>query len=175
MAILSLALSSTGQAETASFMGLGQLPGSGPSASTRAFGLSVSADGSTVAGTASDGSWTQAFVWTSAGGMESIGGLSEPGGDGLTESYGTDISADGSTVVGFTTFDTGYFYTERAFAWTNGGGFLDLGYLHDLGGAYESRAMDVSADGAIVVGYSANEFTMEAFIWTSGGGMVGLG
>jgi probable HAF family extracellular repeat protein len=48
--------------------------------------------------------------------------------------------------------------------------------LGDLsGGSFYSVAFGVSADGAVVVGYSSGASGYEAFRWTSGGGMVGLG
>jgi len=61
----------------------------------------------------------------------------------------------------------------RAFRWTASGGMQDLG---DLGGG-ESWAQGVSADGAVVVGWSyslAAEY-YRAFRWTASGGMQDLG
>lgn len=51
--------------------------------------------------------------------------------------------------------------------------FTGLGDL--AGGAFESGAAAISADGAIVVGYGESASGLEAFRWTSAGGMVGLG
>ncbi len=51
--------------------------------------------------------------------------------------------------------------------------FQGLGDL--AGGAFNSIALGVSADGSIVVGWSSIASGNEAFHWTSGGGMVGLG
>jgi probable HAF family extracellular repeat protein len=55
-----------------------------------------------------------------------------------------------------------------------GASFGGLGFLPD--GAH-SAAIDVSADGSVVVGYSGSAFTgaFQAFRWTAAGGMVGLG
>ena len=66
----------------------------------------------------------------------------------------------------------------EAFRWTEEGGFQRLGDLP--GGNFASRAMDVSADGSIVVGESYSELSQpvgwtEAFVWTESAGMVGLG
>jgi len=43
------------------------------------------------------------------------------------------------------------------------------------GGAADSAAADVSADGSVVVGLSASSAGTEAFTWTASGGAVGLG
>lgn len=51
--------------------------------------------------------------------------------------------------------------------------FTGLGDLP--GGAFESFAGDVSADGTVVVGRSQSASGPEAFRWTASGGMVGLG
>jgi probable HAF family extracellular repeat protein len=48
--------------------------------------------------------------------------------------------------------------------------------LGDLpGGGFSSSANGVSADGAVVVGYSVSALGIEAFRWTASGGMIGLG
>jgi len=51
--------------------------------------------------------------------------------------------------------------------------FIPLGDL--AGGAFQSRATDVSADGSTVIGYSANAAGTEAFRWTRSGGMQSIG
>lgn len=51
--------------------------------------------------------------------------------------------------------------------------FTPLGDLP--GGAIASRALSVSADGSVVVGYSASALGDEAFRWSAAAGMVGLG
>jgi probable HAF family extracellular repeat protein len=63
----------------------------------------------------------------------------------------------------------------EAFRWTSGGGMVGLGDLP--GGDFRSEAMAASANGSVIVGYSASAEgnSREAFRWTSGGGMVGLG
>ena len=54
-----------------------------------------------------------------------------------------------------------------------GQSFQGLGDLD--GGGFDSNAESVSADGLIVVGYSANTLGFQAFHWTLETGMVGLG
>jgi len=56
---------------------------------------------------------------------------------------------------------------------TNAQQFFGLGDLD--GGAYESRATAISADGSTIVGFSHAADGIEAFRWTQSEGMVGLG
>ncbi|MHB8949158.1 MAG: autotransporter domain-containing protein [Rhodoferax sp.] len=155
------------------FTGLGFL-GTG----TQSFALGVSADGSVVVGKSIDSNFiSEAFRWTSGGGMTGLGFL----GTG-TDSYATSVSADGGVVVGasrnntYPVWEIGrYDYPSEieAFRWTSGGGMTGLGFLGTGTGSY---ATSVSADGRVVVGSSQNgTISYEAFRWTSGGGMVGLG
>ncbi len=51
--------------------------------------------------------------------------------------------------------------------------FTPLGDL--TGGAFDSRAEGISADGSVIVGTGQGAAGREAFRWTDGGGMVGLG
>ena len=128
----------------------------------------VSADGGVVVGYSNySGSADQAFNWTSGGGMTGLGFLS---GDGVSRA--TDVSADGSVVVGLSATDD-FSSDDEAFRWTSGGGMVGLGDLP--GGGVFSRALAVSDDGNVVVGWSSSTNGFEAFMWTSGGGMVGLG
>ena len=84
-----------------SFQGLGDLPGG--IFDSRAFG--VSADGSVVVGESSSASGTEAFRWTSGGGIAGLGDL--PGGG--FSSRANAVSGDGSVVVGL-----GKSYYDRA-------------------------------------------------------------
>jgi probable HAF family extracellular repeat protein len=52
-------------------------------------------------------------------------------------------------------------------------GFQGLGDLS--GGDFDSRALAISGDGSVVVGWSMSASGLEAFRWTAGEGMVGLG
>lgn len=161
-AIVLCRFASTSFATTASFQGLGDLPGSIFTSEARG----VSADGSTVVGYGSSASGTEAFRWTSGDGMVGLGDL--PGGYFSSVAYG--VSADGLVVVG-----EGYSASaDEAFRWTSSDGMVGLGDLS--GGGFSSSARGVSADGSVVVGYSiSNSSSYEAFRWTSGDGMVGLG
>jgi probable HAF family extracellular repeat protein len=75
----------------ATFQGLGQFDGHVFSTAN-----AISADGSTVVGNAFDETGSQAFRWTRAGGMKSLGRVS---GD-VSRNIAFDVSADGSTIVG---------------------------------------------------------------------------
>jgi probable HAF family extracellular repeat protein len=121
------ALSGASVAQSApTFMGLGDLPGG--SFSSQALG--VSADGSVVIGAGSSASGTEAFRWTSGGGMVGLGDL--PGGPYFSLPYG--VSADGSVVVGRGFSASGI----EAFRWTSGGGMVGLGDFP--GGSFSSEA-----------------------------------
>jgi len=76
------------------------------------------------------------------------------------------VSADGLYVVGSRS-------GPEAFRWTAGWGFVGLGAFPSS--TPNSHGVGVSADGAVVAGYSLRASGFEAFRWTEGGGMVGLG
>jgi probable HAF family extracellular repeat protein len=136
---------------TAFFTGLGFLPGGTSSGAT-----AVSADGSTVVGQSFAGT-NQAFRWTAATGMVSLGTVAA-----------SDVSGDGTVVVGTS--------AGQAFRWTAASGVVGLGALPGTSGG--SLATGVSADGTVVVGGSDSaspDVHEEPFRWTASEGMVGLG
>lgn len=113
----------------------------------------------------------EAFRWTQADGMISLGDLT--GGDVYSGAYA--ISDNGNVIVGFGTSDLGY----EAFRWEKGSmiGLGDLVAEADLapGALYDSAAYGVNADGSVIVGYGANASgNAEAFRWEAGN-MIGLG
>ncbi|MFQ5500680.1 MAG: HYR domain-containing protein, partial [Phycisphaerae bacterium] len=155
-------VSSTWAIPTASFQGLGDLPGG--NFNSRANG--VSADGGVVVGRGWSSTGFEAFLWTEAGGMIGLGDL--PGGALISSAI--RVSADGSAVVGLGESSLG----GEAFCWTAANGIFGLGDLP--GGVDSSIAFAASADGLVVVGNSASASgSNEAFRWTETGGMVGLG
>ena len=163
--------------ETGGMLGLGDLPDlPGGNASFWSEAHDVSADGSVIVGkgNGSFGGAAEAFRWTSATGMVSLGDL--PG--DLFKSDATAVSADGSVVVGYGYSSNG---GKEAFRWTSAEGMVGLGNLAGwtipTGNAILSNAYAVSADGSVVVGISRSVLTteFEAFRWTNAGGMVGLG
>lgn len=138
----------------ASFRGLGDLTGGAYKSS--AYG--VSPEGSVVVGYGNSSLGQQGFYWTPGSGMAAIANT--------YTAYG--VSSNGSVVIG-----DAYLPTREAFRWTSEGGMVGLGYLP---GATKSGASAISANGAVVVGYSSVSYTQgEAFRWTISGGMVGLG
>jgi probable HAF family extracellular repeat protein len=145
-----LSLLAVAPVQSASFKGLGY-----------AFPKGISADGSVVVGQSRD----QAFRWTQAGGIVSLGTL-------LSSSFSdaSGVSADGSVIVGYSYGDNSKY---EAFRWSQEGGMLGLGYLPDY--SY-STASEISADGSVIVGYSfqfGNKY--EAFRWTQAEEMVSVG
>ena len=119
-----------------------------------------------IVGASESAAGTEAFIWTAATGMVSLGDL--PG--GLVDSHATGVSSDGTVVVGTATSAVG----RRPFRWTAATGMVDLGAL--AGGDGRGRASAVSADGSIIVGASSIAGGgSAAFRWTSQTGMVSLG
>jgi probable HAF family extracellular repeat protein len=151
---------------SAGMAGLGDLPGG----TFRSEAYGVSGDGQVVVGfgTSNSSGGTEAFRWTSAGGIVGLGDL--PHGEFNSSAQAT--SADGSVVVGYGDTSSPPALGGEAFRWTNAG-MVGLGDLP--GGGFGSLAYGVSADGNVVVGVRDTASTVEAFRWTSGGGMVGLG
>src|SRR2546430_8625466 len=177
VAVVALTAPSSASAAGASFMTLGQLPGS--IGDTEANG--VSGDGSVVVGFAwVNSNDNKAFRWTAQGGYEILPEL----GPGQTRA--NDASFDGSVVVGQSQF--------AAVRWTasgiqqiplydgsavnaDGNVVVDFqrwvapGATNDFGslGGLSTRANNVSADGQVAVGYSetagGNRF-VHAFRWT---------
>jgi probable HAF family extracellular repeat protein len=125
----------------------------------------ASADGSVIAGYSGTGlGKTEAFRWTELTGIVGLGTL------GGSYSSINGISSDGFVVVGqseLTRTDPAKVAAMRAYRWT-AAGMVDLG---TLGGAGESNATGVSADGSVVIGHSNSR----AFIWTELNGMEDLG
>ena len=163
LAVLVLFLvSNSSFAVTASFQGLGDLPGG----YTETIARDVSADGSAVVGTSWSSSGCEAFRWTQETGIVGLGSLPD---HGSTEAYG--VSYDGSVIVGSIRNSEG---REKAFRWTRGSGMVrlkDEDYLY-------SRAYCVSGDGSVVGGETLiywSVFSTEACRWTNDEAPIGLG
>jgi uncharacterized protein (TIGR03382 family) len=154
-----LLLASAASAEPG-FFPLGFLPGGLP----LSIASDVSADGSTVVGTAqlneTGGDTFVPFRWTPGGGMVPI---DMP----VPWAHAEAVSGDGSTVAvwgppSVSSFGGGYRWTEA--------GSVDLGFFRDG----PTHPYDVSDDGEKVVG-SSSQVWEEAFLWTEAGGMTHLG
>jgi probable HAF family extracellular repeat protein len=142
--------------ETGEMVGLGDLTGG----VFDSFAWDVSADRSVVVGSGYSESGRQAFRWTAGTGMLALSGLPE---GSSTEAMA--VSADGLVIAGTVSGD-------EAFIW-QGGVLTGLGDLP--GGAVDSIARGISADGSTVVGASNSALGREAYRWTAPGNMVGLG
>lgn len=119
--------------------------------------MAITRDGSAIVGL----SGHQAFRWNLTGEIEKL--ANAPG--AVLDICA--ISDNAQSIVG-----TAHLDWQQGFLWANG----ELIWLGDLpGGAYESHAEDVSADGQIVVGFSTTDSGLEAFKWTRQTGMVKLG
>jgi len=113
--------------------------------------LAVSGDGTIVVGQNMAGSGTnytsgQAFMWTAQTGMQPMPHL-RPGGS-LTQARG--ISRDGTTIVGMSQFG-GTGGPIEAFRWTQSGGMVPLPTLPGAP-TYFTQASAASADGSVIVG-----------------------
>jgi probable HAF family extracellular repeat protein len=139
------------------------LDGGGDGEAVDSYGEAVSGDGAVITGFSSP--INDAFRWTSAGGMVSLGTLT-----GVGYSIGYDCNSDGSVLVGVSTGSN----DDHAIRYTVAGGLQDLGTMP---GGTTSQGMSVSGDGATVVGFGGTSgfAQIRGFRWTSAGGMVSLG
>jgi len=175
--------------------GLGDLPGG----AFESWARGVSGDGSVVIGSSQSASsapdYPEAFRWTTTDGMVGLGDI--PGGSFFSHAYA--VSGNGSVVVGDSS-GGGYRWTAadgmvglplqaalgisfggtvivgvdfgQAARWTAATGAVLLGDIP--GGALSSLALDVSADGSVIVGLGMGGSGQEAFVWDAIHGMQSL-
>lgn len=126
------------------------------------FAQGVSADGTVVVGsTEQQDQGGQAFRWTEATGMESLGVL-----PGFDRSEASAISADGLVIVGTCGIINSDPYVCTAFRWTAATGMVAL--LDTPDSQEFSVASGVSGDGSVVVGQTRTNEGEQAFVWDSG-------
>jgi probable HAF family extracellular repeat protein len=133
--------------------GLGDLPGG--QLNSRAYG--VSDGGSVVVGYGTTAAGTEAFRWTQASGMVSLGIL-----PGFNASAALDVSADGTRVIGSNGYNSSN--PAEAFLWDPAHGMRSLrdvlinefGQGANLAGWTLTSAIDISADGQFIVGSGTN-------------------
>ncbi len=149
-------------------VGLGDLSGG----NFESWAYAVSSDGSTVVGASSSAASfasyegnTEAFRWTSTGGMVGLGDL--PGDE--FHSTASAVSFDGSVIVGQSLSALGF----EAFIWDSAHGMRSLQDLLvnqcglDLTGWTLRNATGISADGSTIVGSGYNpNGDLEAWIAT---------
>lgn len=139
------------------YTGLGFLSGTTTSRAT-----DINGPGTVVVG----GSGNQAFRWTQADGMVSLG--SAPF---LSSAVAQAVSDDGNRIAGEGNGVAGVI--SAGWYWDNGS-FTDIGHMNPA--VRFTRVFNLSADGSTVVGWSLNSnFNIEAFRWRSGSGMQPLG
>jgi uncharacterized membrane protein len=148
--------------DAATFTPLGDLPGG----EFNSAAAGVSADGSLVVGQATSSLGHEAFVWTRAGGMQSLA----PSPGGFFGAIANAASDDGTFVVGFVQ-RTGT--TFEGFRWSAVTGMQFIGDVP--GGPFSSSADGVSSDGSVVVGLGNSASGLEPYRWTAATGPVGLG
>lgn len=168
-------------AEAGSFQGLGYLPG----LEDRSSAEDVSANGTIVVGVSRASGVSSSFIWTQQAGLRQIpvdnfvvNAISDNSrvvagsrngeilrwnpSEGVTvigpEGIADGVSFNGSTIVGFTGNFTA---TSDAFRWTATEGLVGLGFSDpSLGFSSGSgAAVDVSADGSVIVGFSGDSQT----------------
>ena len=197
LVVASVAVSAEIKAATVSFHGLGYLPGG----DVESWAHGVSADGSVVVGWSRNViGFNEAFLWTSASGMQGLGSLGMM--PNSSNAYG--VSADGTVVVGeangqafrWTQVDGMSAYRNGLAAAVSPDGTVAVGYtaslsvvgfeaarwspaltrLGDLpGGDFSSFAFEVSTGGDVVVGIgNVADGMSQAFKWEAGA-MTGLG
>lgn len=107
----------------------------------------------------------RAFRWSAAGGMEDLGAFA-PGSGSF--SSGTALNDAGLITGNSTTANM----DGHAFAWTRGGGLLDIDTL----GGLDSIGVSVGAAGEVAGNVILDtSFLYHAFLWTPGGSMKDLG
>ncbi|MBI1850332.1 MAG: protein kinase [Planctomycetes bacterium] len=150
----------------ASFQGIGDLAGGG--FWTEA--TDVSADGSTVVGSSEAAGVTEPCRWKADVGIVGLGAMPR----GSRDSRAVAVCADGRVIAGtFIERDASGAEHEEAFRWSVEDGVLGLGDL--FGGANQSNAAAVTADGEQIFGNSSSAAGYEIFRWTKSTGTAGLG
>ncbi len=144
-------------------MSLGQLPATG-----QCLPANATPDARVVIGSCSTGTSSEAFRWTAATGIHSLGFV--PGSISVSAA---GVSDDGTVVVG-TYYDASY--KSQTFRWTQSSGMVGLGLLP----GYESSSINVvrpsmSADATVIVGETTNSArTTTPFRWSAESGLVAL-
>ena len=138
--------------KSASFQGLGDLPGGTFSSSAKG----ISADGKVIVGYGTTSLGEEAFRWTKETGMVSLGNLPD---NSFKKSWANKVSADGNVIVGYGDPVGQGWNTYKGFVWTSSEGMREIGTLDT---SSRSMAFCVSADGTVIAGDGGPA----AFKWT---------
>ncbi len=128
--------------------------------------MAASGDGSVIVGLGSVSQYvSSAFVWTSAAGMQPVGGTGNlPGGE---EGVAIGVSADGSVIVGTDYVrDAQFNSTYTTWRWTQATGMVAI--------ATDFFPSGISPDGVVIVGTSQANGYNEPAIWDEAHGMRNL-
>ena len=157
---------SMGNAQEASFEGVGDLPGGFFFSNSSG----ISRDGLIVSGQSGSyrAPYGEATRYTNAGGLEALGTL-----PGHTQAAAGGVSSTGTWIVGLSVRDSEY---TEAFLWSESTGMIGLGDVP--GGISRSIARAVSRNGRVVVGGASvvidGRRTGVPFRWTPQDGMERL-
>ncbi len=162
---------------TGGMAGLGDLPG----ATFASTAYATSADGSIVLGAGVGPSdFREAARWVGAGAPTGLGFAASGGYISLAYA----CSADGESACGENVYQPPAgggpppLPVGQAMRWTLAGGMVDLGTLPGAaGGAFSgsiTRALAMSSDGSIIVGYGPDATAERPWRWTEAGGMVDI-
>jgi probable HAF family extracellular repeat protein len=129
----------------------------------------ISADGSTVVGSAEDSDGLHAVYWTDSAGPVD---MPVPLDAGTQHAVALSVSDDGSVIVGYFTLLGG---EHRAFRWTQADGMVALD-PRGAGLGIDGQAFACNGDGTVIVGSNIVPFnSFQPFIWTLADGFVDTG
>lgn len=140
---------------------IGVLPGA-----SNMYATGVNGNGNVIVGNADSFSTQQAYRWVNGSGVSDLGFMA-----GGSYARAAAVTANGQTIVGHGDA-TGTGFSARAFSWTSGGGFVNLGALPAA--SPESYATAVSDDGASIVGYSRHSSGAIHAVRYAGGSVIDL-
>jgi Predicted integral membrane proteins containing uncharacterized repeats len=143
--------SGIGAPRTASFEGLGDLPGG----KFESAALRISADGLVIVGNGMTETGAQAFRWTQAEGMTSLGNLHD---SRFKQSWAVSVSENGTAIIGYGDPGSSDWKDYQGFLWIQRSGMTEIRTTsHPI-----RQAFDISADGSVIVGDDREQ----AFRWT---------
>ncbi|RMD65751.1 HAF repeat/PEP-CTERM domain-containing protein, partial [Candidatus Parcubacteria bacterium] len=150
--------------------GLGHLSGGTVSEATDVWFAGAGGDALIVGSSNASGVVNEAFYYLTPGPMVGMGFLPNAS---SKESEATAISSNGKVIVGWGANATAGAKEAFRYSYPNGP-MQGLGFLPPPNPKTESKALDVSADGSVIVGYASSTDGRAAFIWAATNGMRDL-